>query len=214
MNERGKPEGLPWEEAAERRTDITGWVCKTCKAFYGDGPAAEEAARYCHAPDAPCKCGRRRNKSYVVCDECRDKRSTERYYALEEVDWDGTTPLADYDGDLFDVDDLAGYLDSFECGTESATDEENWESALHLGRFCLCEQKSPMHFDLGELLSRCDVDDDDAVLDADGLAAEKVVNDWLARFGPTWAPIHKRPSLASLRKHLGLPAAKRDRDDG
>lgn len=207
---REKTKGLPWEEAAEVRTYITGWACRTCNRFYGSGPANEQAARYCCASDAPCECGGRRRVTSVVCDDCRAKRATEKYYALEEVNWDGDTPLVPYDGDryLFGVDDLEEYLD--DCGEDGDANEESRESALHFVRLCLCRMQPPMQFDLDDLLDAHDVYIDEIFgqLRVDGQTAEKRVNDWLARLGPTWAQDNKRPTLASLRSHLGLPAVE------
>ena len=87
---------LPAEEAAEHRTNISGWACKTCGRFYGDEGGAERAARFCCQKDHACEtdgCKNRAERSYIICDPCRDLARVKRWEALKEVEWNGETPL-------------------------------------------------------------------------------------------------------------------------
>jgi hypothetical protein len=45
-----------YESGADYHKNIEGWVCKTCRRYWGEN---EHMARYCCANDFPCKCGKR-----------------------------------------------------------------------------------------------------------------------------------------------------------
>ncbi len=79
----------PFEDAAEQAT-VTGWVCKTCRRFYGND---ERTARWCCASDMPCQCGARVVKHYTKCEPCREKAETAKWEARELKPWDGDAPL-------------------------------------------------------------------------------------------------------------------------
>jgi hypothetical protein len=197
---------LRWEDAAIRATSAEGWVCVKCGLWYGDGPVGEHAARYCCSTDAPCECGGRHGKYRSVCDACLEKHLGERWASLPEVEWDGTTPLVEFDSDryLWEADDLVEYLAEDEGGFEPTT-EEFCRAALDGLRLCLCRPVNKPHFHLDDLFE--DYNDDIGIeidIDAEGKAAEKAVNDWIAKQRQTWTADSKRPSLKSLRKHLGI----------
>ncbi len=201
-----KPKGPPWEQAAEQKT-VTGWACKTCGRFCGEGAAGERADRYCHASDAPCKCGRRRKFYESACQSCRDKYEAKKYAGLEEVEWDGETPLVGFRNDhyIWNVDELVEYLDGCEVQVPlddpDLTDDEFRAAALEETRLCLCRQVEKPEFELAEFLWDYDPE---AEINDDGKVAEKAVNDWLAKYRVMWVQDNKRPSLDSLKKALGI----------
>jgi len=192
MTEKGT---LPNEEAAERLTNIAGWVCKTCRRFFGDDATAETVARYCCEKDHECGtkgCAGRAEKPYIYCDACLKQRAEARYMALPEVEWDGETPLCVFDDDtyFFDVDSLADDL------------AEN-ETPLEKARLVLCEEDSKPHFSMDDFVS-------DYVGEHDGVDAtnriDLVVNRWIEKHVPTmWVAGKSRPSLASLKMHVPQP---------
>ncbi len=103
---------MRYEDAAEHRTSIAGWVCKKCERYYGDN---EHAARYCCCESRPCTtegCENRRQKSWISCASCRHKHLVARFEALESKPYDGS-PVVEYNGDRFmwDEDELYEYLD-------------------------------------------------------------------------------------------------------
>ena len=98
------------DEAATYRTDIRGWVSRTGRYFGED----ERLARYDGCTHRPCEdCGAPTSKSYIRCDACRHKTDVARWESLPLVEWDGETPLCEFDGDryFFDEDEVYDYAE-------------------------------------------------------------------------------------------------------
>lgn len=188
------------EEAAEFRTNIEGWVCKTCRRFYGNEPGAERTARYCCEKDHKCGtegCENRAKKHWIYCDSCMAKHDLERYLKLEVVEWDGEVPLVVHDDDefFFSADDLSDYLD---------------REGVKLEDMCLvvAVEDPPRHFDLSDFLDDHLPDglepDDHTKLDA-------YVNRWIEKHVPkVWTAGKTRPSMESLRKYVTEPEESKD----
>lgn len=102
-----KPE-VRYEDNAEQSAAISGWVCKSCRRFWGED---EHMARYCCATTLPCECGRRITKGWTKCDACRDKMDRERFGQMEAKPYDGS-PVVQFRGDeyFFDQDALADWF--------------------------------------------------------------------------------------------------------
>lgn len=115
MTSNAKPT-IRYEDAAELRT-VPGWVCRTCHRFYGDD---EHLARWCCATDLPCDCGKRRGKTWTLCEDCRSERQRERWLALERRKWRGE-PLYSEAADrfFFDEDELAEAIEENGGDTDS-----------------------------------------------------------------------------------------------
>ena len=181
---------LPYEEAAELRTGIEGWVCKTCRRFFG---ADEHIARYCCAKDRKCETegcqNRTKANGYVVCDPCCSKRDHERWLKLKEVEWDGETPLVLHDDDqfFFSIDDLEGYLE--EHGLK-----------LDAVRLVICEEEGKPQFDMHDFLE----DYLPEGMDTDGdRKINSIVNKWIEKHVPTvWNAGDQRPTIESVTEHL------------
>lgn len=176
------------EEAAERLTNIAGWICKTCRTFYGDKEHAERAARYCCEKDHACDlegCKGRAEKPYIYCKPCRDKKDRERWLALPEVEWDGETPLVLHDDDtyFFSADDLQEYLDEHELTLEQV-------------QLVVAVKEEPPQFDMSDHLTDYLPDG----MDHDGdTKINAVVNRWIEKHVPdVWVPGETRPSLSSM----------------
>ncbi len=166
--------GLPFEEAAEIAT-LTGWVCKTCRRYYGPsdhplsaGHGAEHMARWCCASSLPCSCGGRITESYTICDACREKKTTERWLALPELAWDGDFPICIWDSDtyFFDIETLEQYADDLLADGGKVEDI----------RLSPCRKNKPREFEVNDYLSDDLAEDDDL----DGEDIDKIVNDWIA----------------------------------
>lgn len=103
------------DQAAEFRTDVTGWVSRHGR-FFGN---SEDTARYDGCTHRHCKgCGGPvRKSSWVCCDDCRRKARANRFAALESVVWDGETPLCIFEGDdfFFDRNELDDYCYEHDC---------------------------------------------------------------------------------------------------
>jgi hypothetical protein len=131
-------ESNPYESSAERLTKIVGWVCKKCKRYWAND---EHMARYCCASSMPCDCGKRRSKHRTVCPEYLAVLVYNRWLAMPEVEWNGTTMLCVYDDDefLMDEDDLATYLSEHDLTVEDV-------------QLVVCVENHAPHFEMGEFL--------------------------------------------------------------
>ncbi|MBI5520237.1 MAG: hypothetical protein HY916_09270 [Desulfovibrio sp.] len=79
--------------AAKYVTDIKGWVSSNSR-FFGDGPHAEDMARYDGCTHVPCgRCGLPTPKGYTACDACREIAEVERHATRERRQWDGTSMI-------------------------------------------------------------------------------------------------------------------------
>lgn len=188
-------ETFPNEEAAELVTNIEGWVCKTCRRFYGK--EGERSARYCCEKDHACGtegCAGRAAKPYTVCESCRSRLDLERYMKLEVIEWDGETPLVEWDNDkyFFDVDHLADWLAEHDLKLEDA-------------KLVIAENDGPPVFEMREFLCDYLCDDNSDQLEPTE-KIDKIVNKWIEKNTPeTYLPGDKRPSIESLRKHVPQP---------
>lgn len=183
-----KTKTLPFEQAAERRTNIEGWVCKTCRRFWGND---ERMARWCCAADLQCSTegckARVRKGGWTVCAPCRDRKAEERWLKLPEVPWDGNTPLclADDDRYFFDLDDLDGFI------------EDHEGMKLEDLRLVICVPEKKPRFEVYDLLQDYLAEDMEA---DDSTEIEKLVKDWIEEHVPeVWMPGEARPTLGSLR---------------
>ena len=177
---------LPYEEAAERKNNLSGWVCKTCRQYWAND---ERAARWCCASDTECGeegCKERTDKSYTRCTTCRGKQDVARWEALKEVEWDEETPLVLDDDDtyFFHPEDLERYLEDHELKIEDL-------------RLVLCVPEHKPNFDMTDLMADYLPEDQDC---DDPTEINKVVNDWIEEHAPEmWVPGKTRPTLGSVR---------------
>lgn len=181
-----------YEDAAEMRTGISGWCCKTCGRFWGDD---EHMARLCHATVRPCRtcdagtCAR----GWVTCEACRssEAEAEARWRALEVVDWDGETPLCEWDGDryYFDAGSIADAIGERLRGGGKIEDF----------RLVTCRPARPPSFDvaLADFLSGWLPEDFGP--GCDFAAIDKAVNDRIAARGvPAWEPTGEAVRVSSL----------------
>jgi len=72
------------DEAAQYRTNLSGWVSRDGRYWGND----ERAARYDGCTHRPCEdCGKPTEKGWLVCPECRNTRDIARYNALPKEKW-------------------------------------------------------------------------------------------------------------------------------
>lgn len=105
-------------EAAKFVTGIEGWVDRHGR-FWGKD---ERMARWSGCTHKPCEeCGASASKSYVVCDECREKRAVERYKKLERREWNLRDPLYSegHDQWFYDDESIWDYIVEHGCTLES-----------------------------------------------------------------------------------------------
>lgn len=109
---------IPFETNAEIRT-VSGWCCKTCSRFWGDGDSGERAAKYCCCTDRLCeKCGvTRAHKHYIMCEGCRHLDRVKRFEKLESKPYDGTAVVL-WDGDryFYDSEELLDWIEDTDDG--------------------------------------------------------------------------------------------------
>lgn len=187
-----------YEDAAERRDGLSGWVCKNGH-FHGDD---EHIARWCAATEIPCPdCGGRNpNKSYSVCEACRRKRADERWfksYAEKAVPWDGVTPLYSDASDRY-------FWDDGDLGDHIGDPPELSVDDL---RLILCEPNKGRSFDMADWLS----DDLPEDSNLDTTEIDRIVNDWIAAHAPySWCPSGPPVTVESVRSVLGIPEPQRE----
>lgn len=105
------------DEAAQYRTGLSGWVSRDGH-FFGDGPQAEEAARYDGCTHRTCEqCGEPSRKGFTWCEACREKRDIERYAAMPRAAWDGVAMIYSEWADCYfdspwEAEEYLGVLDS------------------------------------------------------------------------------------------------------
>lgn len=183
----------PYEENAEACT-VKGWKCRGCGRFHG---SYKPGAQYCCAKDVPCNepgCTNRCDRGWTACVECRRRHTRERYMKLEEVDWDGETPLTCFDNDVYfwNMDYLLDYLNDLPNDTEDGTDNTTLEDLM----LVLCEPAKPSVFEMADFLSDdlhedCDLPDTEEI--------DKQVNDWIESNLPAmWIADNKRVRPESL----------------
>jgi hypothetical protein len=192
---RTKEPVIRYEDAAERRENIAGWVCRKCSRYWGED---EHMARWCCSDDHPCKCGNRKSKHYTVCDSCREKKAHDSWFAMPEHEWDGEFPIGTWDDDKFfwDEESVAEYL----CEACEVSDpEELTDDQIETVKFCLCEQHKH-EFELAGSISDYLPEDDDT----DFREIDKIINDWIAANVPkVWFCKKKRIGLKWI-KGLGV----------
>lgn len=183
---------IRYEDAAQHRADISGWICKTCHRFYGNDRSSESAARWCCATDLPCEeCGGRNpEKLYIYCKACRKKHDDARWAALERVEWDGATPLAVWDNDKYFFDEYAV--------ADHIADVIDDGGRLEDVRLVLCEQQEPWAFDMADFLH--DDIGEDGVDRLDFTEIDRTVNDWIEKHvSLLWYPASKAIDPETLR---------------
>lgn len=85
-------------EAAEYRTNISGWVSRN-GLYWGND---ERAARYDGCTHIKCEdCGQPVKRGYLICDDCRVKRDSQKYNAMPKEKWNGKGGLVSYGTDLY-----------------------------------------------------------------------------------------------------------------
>lgn len=183
--------GMPFEEAAHIQT-VTGWVCKTCGRFYG---GSERCARYCCATTMHCdECGHPYRKT-AYCEPCYRKRRDAKYESLPQVPWDGETPLATFDNDLFffNADAIAEHLEDVNDGDEPRRLEDL--------KLVVCKLNDPRAFIANDFWNDY-LGEDETLKNASEI--EAIVNQWgKDNLMPLWYPGNIRPTLESVRAAIG-----------
>ncbi len=175
----GKPmnknkEIIKYEDAAEHVTNASGWVCKTCRRYYGK---EKHLAQWCHATDFPCGtegCTNRMTKPYTACESCRARLSVERDQARLDK-----AKLCKGDADPFVVgDEFYRDLDEYREAIEQG-DIEPQEFAYLTRELSLCLDADDVWRDA---LERLEIEEPDAIDDPVGMdefraAVDKFVED-------------------------------------
>lgn len=167
------PKRLPYEEAAEPVT-VQGWRCKRCRQAYvhDSDKQNERLARQCCAESVPCEtegCTNRAVSFHGYCPACDAKREAESFARLTRVPWDGETPMVEYRGDryLMDQDDVTTYL----------AERQDSGKALEDVRLMLCAPVDPRYFDVMDYISDDLPEDHESLPGADAINA--TVNAWI-----------------------------------
>jgi hypothetical protein len=74
------------KEAAEFRTNLSGWVSRDGLYFGND----ERAARYAGCTHTLCEdCGQPVERGYLICKTCKEKRDITKFNAMPKEAWNG-----------------------------------------------------------------------------------------------------------------------------
>lgn len=168
------------EDNAEQQT-VTGWVCKTCRRFWGDD---ERMARYCCSTDFPCACGNRHGKGWTCCKACREKHEDEKWAKRERRPWDGTGMLYSDTMDRWfsSVEDLEGHVLDI---TDDGGKDDSLQGLHERFRIIICEENKPRTFEMEDYL--CDELHEGSDIHARDI--NKIVNDWIQAQRPlSWTP--------------------------
>lgn len=163
-----------YEDAAERKSGIEGWVCKTCHRFWGED---KHMAHWCCAKDLPCKCGKRIVGSWTACKDCRDANDEAKWAAKPEVEWDGEFPLAIWDDDKFFWNEEEVY----EWLADDVDDEDLADFDPLDFKWTTTRERKPREFDGSDYFTDYLHEDDDT----DFSELEKFVDQWAKDHIPT-----------------------------
>lgn len=201
-------EGLPYDVAVKPHTfmdmhgqKLYGWSCRTCGKMYlvqrREGiDSRKHLAESCCATTKKCvRCRMVMDASvlYSLCTLCRAQVKWERYGRLEQKEWDGVTPLVEYDADeyFYDADQVMDHLIESGIGPFDSM-------------FVICEHPAPHSFSAEDYFH--DVLPEDwemADCGVDVKALDKAVNDAAELLAKkTWVASKFRPTLESLLKHV------------
>jgi len=106
------------DEAAEYRTNLSGWVSRNGRYFGND----ERAARYDGCTHTRCEdCGELIDRGRLICPKCNEARDIKRYNAMPKEEWDGEGMLYSDAADKYfsDWNGVEGFLEDEESTIES-----------------------------------------------------------------------------------------------
>jgi hypothetical protein len=169
---------LPEYEESARMVTVSLWESRNGNLYNVDN---EKIARWDGATHVKCnECGVPTEKAYTLCQECRKKHRTETYMKIPFEEWDGVTPLIEFDGEeyFFNVDDIESYC----C------DNNIHPSKLQL---IVCEKVEPRYLDIDFFDGQIP---DNSLPELDNLIDE--FNEKLKTVFPElWEPGEKRTSV-------------------
>ena len=184
---------------AATRVDMPGWKSRLGHFYPGDNASSEHGARWSGCTHMTCACGRVHDKERTICRACEAKIDCDKYYALEMVEWDETTPVCDYKSDnyFWDREDVLEHLfDVLEDAQKNGYEPES--------RLVICEPRYLHPIDC-ETWSD-DLADEGELSDEVGAAVD-ALNAVLKAQGPScWYPgkqrINMEPLWAELKADL------------
>ena len=99
---------LDTDEGIIKWGNMNGWIGKNGR-FYGNN---KDQAIYDNSTHKKCEEGHTYKRMYINCPECTRLSIPEQYKKLEHKAWDGKTPLALYNDDVyfFDEDAIIDYM--------------------------------------------------------------------------------------------------------
>jgi hypothetical protein len=136
------------DEAASLTT-VTGWASRHGR-FFGNGPNAEDCARYDGCTHVACDaCGEPAKRGYCLCRSCSKLKKAERYAAMPRKPWDGKALL------------YSVTKDKFFKGPEYAEDDLEEGETLDDLRLVICEPVYGQSLDSSYFCDELPDDDDD-----------------------------------------------------
>lgn len=181
---------FPESEEAAKKVTVEGWVSRNGR-FYGSN---EYIARYDGSTTRHCeKCGKpTREKYFLLCDECRLAKDTEKYLSYPEADWDGETILYSERVDRFFYEPY-DVFDATLC----------YELTVEDLRLIVCEPEYYRIIDPYEFYSN-NLPDEGDTLPKEIIDAFELLNDAIdkCKEAASWIPTNKRVSVDSVKGFL------------
>ena len=108
MTEQDKAIMFDSDEAAQYRTNMSGWVSRNGRYWGND----ERAARYDGCTHRPCEnCGEPTEKGWLMCAKCRNLRDEARYKAMPKEEWNEKGMLCSGDKYFSSWDEVDEYCE-------------------------------------------------------------------------------------------------------
>lgn len=194
---------LRYEDATPRPVTVEGYACHGCGRVH----AGEDRARSCCATSYPCECGRRRERAWVVCRDCRDQADQQRWLAKPFTAWNCEFPVGEFAGYEmhWDPDSLAEAILLYDG---SADIEITWQMVVDFcdaRRVCKCEREPLREFCVVDFLGDALPEDCDLPQEqADRVDA--AVNAILAteKFPESWTHVNQRIDPRAIAAVLGV----------
>jgi len=169
---------------AAKLTTVEGWLSADGTFWPSTRSDAEHMARYCGCTHMPCSSCGTYMKRNARCQPCHEARQTERYSAFPSEPWDGTTFVADFDGDRY-FSDFEELLDAVSEG----------EYDLATLRLVHCEANYPSQIDADDHF--CDDLPEDGEVPDELSAAFDQLNAAIAKCGPlSWSHAKRAVELS------------------
>ena len=173
------------------------WFCGKCRRIWGRNDHDQHMASWCCCTHKVCDCGKEHEKHWTMCDDCRNKKAAEKWFAKPEVIWDGEFPIACHNSDeyFFDGGSLLDHIH------DRLVDDEAVEDVLDSLRLTSCKPNRPRTFEVNEWCGD-ELAEDGEVSDVDSI--DDRINAILGEIGIlSWSMKGDRLNVRDVLQRIG-----------